>query len=460
MYRSALFPVLVLTAWVLLVAPGGSAMAAPSPSPPPTPGLTDARALVRVGKFDEALAVLRPLAAGRTVHADVLFYIGLAATGASQKPQVSEDTRDALLDEAIVALRTLLIDRPDLVRVRLELARAFFLKGKDSLARRHFERVLAGDLPPPVIANVQRFLREIRARKRWRVYFGAALAPDSNIGAASDERFIEIHIGGVPLPFRRDAEELTTSGVGLSLWTGGEYQHPLGDRLRLRVGGDLSRREYAGGNFDQTNLGVHAGPRWLADPRTDLSLLGSARRSLVAGSGDYDALGGRFEARRRLTPRVSVTGRTSWHDRRYREDRHLDGPARDLSFHANWVATPTVRIDGALGYGNVRPGRVRYRNSSRWVRMGAEVALPRGFAVGASAQLRWTDYEGEWPPHTPPGELREDRTRTLSASVHHRRFTLYGFSPELAVTNEARTTNAQLYDYRKNAAELRFVRQF
>ena len=92
--------------------------------------------------------------------------------------------------------------------------------------------------------------------------------------------------------------------------------------------------------------------------------------------------------------------------------------------------------------------------------MGIRKALPKGFSLGASAQLRWTDYGGEWPPHTPPGELREDRTRTLSASVHHRRFTLYGFSPELAVTNEARRTNAQSYDYRKNSAELRFVRRF
>ena len=422
--------------------------------------VVEAQALARGGKFDEALDLLRPLAAHRPVEPNVLFLLGLAGIGASQRPGVPEDERRALLDEAIAAFRTMLIDRPELVRVRLELARAFFLRGRDSLARRNFEQVLAGDLPPPVVANVQRFLREIRARKRWRVYFGAALAPDSNIGAASDERFIDIHIGGVPLPFRRNEEELTTSGVGLSLWTGGEYQHPLGDRVRLRAGGDVSRREYPGGDFDQTNLGVHLGPRWLAGPRMDLSLLGSARRSLVAGTGDYDALGGRLEAHRRLTPRVSVTGRASWHDRRYREDRHLDGPARDFSLSGSWVAAPTVRLDGALGYGDVRPGRVRYRNSGRWVRVGAQVALPRGFAVGASGQLRWTDYEGEWPPHTPPGELREDRTRTLSASVHHRRFTLYGFSPELAVTNEARRTNAQLYDYKKNAAELRFVRQF
>ena len=458
MHRSPLVPVLVLASFVLLAAPSGSATTA-SP-PPPTTGLTEARALLEAGKFDEVLAILRPLTTGRTVDAEVLFLIGLAAAGASQQPGVPEDDRKALLDEAIAAFRTMLIDRPDLVRVRLELARAFFLRGRDSLARRHFEQVLAGDLPPAVVANVQRFLIRIRARKRWSVYFGAALAPDSNIGAASDERFIQIHIGGVPLPFRRDQEELTTSGVGLSLWTGGEYQHPLGDRVRLRAGGDLSRREYPGGNFDQTNLGAHLGPRWLTGARTDVSVLGSARRSLVAGSADYDALGGRFEARRRLTPRVSVTGRASWHDRRYRVDRHLGGPVRDLSLSGSWVATPTVRLDGALGYGTERPELVRNRNTSRWLRVGAQMALPRGFAVGASAQLRWTDYDGEWPPHTPPGELREDRTRTLSASVHHRRFTLYGFSPELAVTNEARTTNAQLYDYKRNSAELRFVRQF
>ena len=458
MHRSAFLPVLVLAACVLLAAPSGGATVAPPP--PLAASLTEARALLEGGRFGEALAILRPLTTDRTVHADVLFLIGLAASGASEQPGVPEDEREALLDEAIGAFRTLLIDRPELVRVRLELARAFFLRGRDSLARRNFEQVLAGDLPPPVVANVQRFLIQIRARKRWRVYFGAALAPDSNIGAASDERFIDIHIGGVPLPFRRNEEELTTSGVGLSLWTGGEYQHPLGDRLRLRAGGDVSRREYPGGDFDQTNLGVHLGPRWLAGPRTDVSLLASARRSLVAGTGDYDALGGRFEVRRRLTPRVSVTGRASWHDRRYREDRHLDGPARELSLGGSWVAAPTVRLDGALGHSAVRPQRLRYRSSGRWVRVGAEVALPRGFAVGASAQYRWTDYEGEWPPHTPPGELRKDRTRTLSASVHHRRFTLYGFSPELAVTTEARTTNAQLYDYRKNFAELRFVRQF
>ena len=423
---------------------------------PRVAGVTDARAFIRQGRFDAALAILRPLAEAHPQHPNILFLNGLAALQKASQLARDDAERDALLDEAVHRFRAILIDRPELVRVRLELARTFFLKGRDTLAREHFERVLAGDLPPPVIANVQRFLGEIRARKRWNVYFGASLAPDSNIGSASDERIIQIF----GLPFRRDAEELTTSGVGLSLWGGGEYQYPVGDRVRIRAGGDLSRREYAGARFDQTNLAVHAGPRWLAGARTDVSLLASARRRLVAGDGDHDALGGRLELSHRLTPRASARVRGAWHDRRYREDRHLDGPYIDLSLGGNWVVTPTVRLNGTLGYGHERPETVSNRNASRWLRVGAEVALPRGFAVGGNAQVRWTDYDGPWFPHTPPGEHREDRTRTLSASVHHRRFTIYGFSPELALTTEVRTTNAQLYDYRKNAAEIRFVRQF
>ena len=419
-------------------------------------GLDAARALVGEGRYDEGLGVLRPLAARRPINPDVVFLIGFAALGAAQEPEVPEDKRDALLELAVRVFRTMLIDRPDLVRVRLELARAFFLKGEDALSREHFERVLAGDLPPSVIAKVQSFLGAIRARKRWSLYFGASVAPDSNIGAASDERFIYIF----GLPFRRDAEELTTSGVGLSLWTGGEYQHPVSDRFRLRAGGDLSRREYAGSEFDRTSLSVHAGPRWLAGERTVVSVLASANWSLAAGSGNYEETGGRLEVHRRLAPRLSVEGRASWRERRYWFGRNRDGPILDLSLGGVWMSTPTLRLNTTVGYGRERPTPLQNRNSSRWARLGAELALVGGFSVGASAQVRWTDYAGVWPLHTPPGERRKDRTRTLSASVHHRRLTLYGFSPELVVTNEARRTNAQLFDYRKNSAEIRLVRQF
>ena len=62
------------------------------------------------------------------------------------------------------------------MRVRLELAPAFLLKGEDSPEHDHFERALAGKVPATVVANVQRFLVETRARRRWTMYLGAAMA--------------------------------------------------------------------------------------------------------------------------------------------------------------------------------------------------------------------------------------------------------------------------------------------
>ena len=184
---------LVATAFLLLPATALGAEKAPpssAASQSAAAGTAKARALMKARRYEDALVVLRPLARGRTVQANVLFLTGLAAVEASQKPDLSEDARDALLDEAIDALRTILIGRPNLMRVRLELGRAFFLKGEDTLARLHFEQVLAGSPPAPVVLNVNRFLSRMRARKRWSLRVGMTLAPDSNIGAGSDERII------------------------------------------------------------------------------------------------------------------------------------------------------------------------------------------------------------------------------------------------------------------------------
>ena len=113
-----------------------------------------------------------------------------------------------------------------------------------------------------------------------------------------------------------------------------------------------------------------------------------------------------------------------------------------------------------MGYGRERPESQPWRNKTGWARLGASIALPYGFTVGGSGEMRWTQYEGGWFPFTRDGSSREDRTRILQASVFNRVFTIFGFSPQLVVVNEERASNAQLYDYKRTRAELRFVRQF
>ena len=114
------------------------------------------------------------------------------------------------------------------------------------------------------------FLNIMRARKRWTGYFGGAIAPDSNLNAASESEIIYIDTVFGRLPFQREGDFGAQSGFGVSVWGGGEYQQPLSERLRLRVGADLAVREYPAQRL-----------------RPDLP--GRPRRAALAGEPDYRA---------------------------------------------------------------------------------------------------------------------------------------------------------------------------
>ena len=405
------------------------------------------------------LALPAPAAWGQEDSTSARFQAGMDAVKAAMR--ADGDARDAHLDRAIAAFREILIDRPELVRVRLELARAFFLKEEDTLARRHFEQVLAGRPPAPVVMNIQRFLGTMRARRRWDAYFGMAVAPDSNLNAASSESTIWLDTPFGRLPFTRQGDYAPKSGLGVSIWSGGEYQYPLTNRLRLRSGARASIREYKGGRFDSHTTSADLGPRWLIDPRTEASLLATVERQWSAGTPENDRFGFRLETKRRLSPRFSLSGRASALRRNCRDCDWLDGPVREISLGASWVALPTLRLGGNVGRTWTGAESEHWRNASLQAGLGATLALPAGFTVGARASLRRTDYEGRGAAHnTIDGQQREDRNRTLSASVHNRGVTVAGFSPRLTAVAESRDTNAQALDYKRNRIELSFVRQF
>ena len=390
----------------------------------------------------------------------LLFQIGMRSLAEAEQADSSE-ARRTLYDKAIAAFRLILVNRPELIRVRLELARTFFFKGQDGLARRHFELVLAGGVPPSVAVNIHAFLNVMRARKRWTGYFGAAIAPDSNLNAASESEIIYIDTAFGRLPFQREGDFGAESGLGLSVWGGGEYQQPLSERLRLRVGADLAQREYPGRNFDQTFLAAHAGPRWLAGPITEFSLLATANRQWLGGHPFVDEMGVRLELDRRLTPLLWARGTAAYRERDHRHRDFLNGPGTDFTLSFFWTAAPVLRVQMTAGYERDHAASEHWRSLSRWVRVGTSLALPLGFTLGTSAQMRRTYYEGSGQVHlTLDGRRRFDRTRTFSISILNRAVTLFRFSPQLALIHEARLTNAQAQDYDRNRAELRFVRQF
>ena len=114
-------------------------------------------------------------------------------------------------EAAIVRFRAMLARNPNLPRVRLDLALAYFQAGEDHRAAYHFRLALGDkDLPPVIRARALALLDRIRRRKSWSVSGSLALAPDTNINQATSAR--EVALFGAPGRLSDDARQ--TSGVG------------------------------------------------------------------------------------------------------------------------------------------------------------------------------------------------------------------------------------------------------
>ena len=419
-----------------------------------------ARIHIRQGDWEKALALLKPHANNPDAVA-LLFEVSLALITTSQNPQLTKEEQHTLLDHAITSFHSILVADPDLVRVRLELARALFFKEQDALAQREFKRVLAGDIPPQVETNIQRFLKEIRARRRWSAYGGFALAPDTNIGQASEQRVIDIDIGGIKLPFIRDNPP-PTSGVGIRIYGGGEYQHPLNDKTRLRLGAGFTHRDYRGQLYDSTTFRIHAGPRFQVSERTQISLLTTAARRWNATEHAYDDLGFRIEGRYWPGRRSLITMDLARRSRHWTGDQGADsdGPLTDLSLGGQYQATPTIIVNGSLSWGRNWPAHPGLRTRSRTVSFGASRDFSQGITIGVNGSLNKVEYDTRRT--TADGSRRLDRTTDFSISATKRDLVIGGFSPRLSIGNAQRDSNNVPDDqnYERTYSDLSFVRQF
>jgi len=197
----------------------------PAKTDPTTITLDDSQAaqlLVANNRFEDAKRLLERVLAVKPDDSQALFL--LATIAVAQKNY----------DLAISLYRRILVREPGAERVRLELARAFFLKGDYDNADRQFRFARAGDIDNTVKANIDHFLSAINRLREWTLNFSFALAPDTNQNAATSASQVSIF----GLPFALDKGARKQSGIGLAGDIGGEWSPLLDDNLKARIGAD------------------------------------------------------------------------------------------------------------------------------------------------------------------------------------------------------------------------------
>jgi hypothetical protein len=468
---------------------GGSSLASEVDSNAPTDEQVAAAAaaaerLLGQGRSGEALAIIKPVAEARPDSDQATFSMGLAALAvgdaavrAGSKPK--KPPAKEYFDLAIKSFRGMLVEHPSNLRVRLELARALFSRGhcitpprnlvKHFLgddcwaAEQHFLRVVGADVPPQVVLNVRRFIQVCRARKRASGSLTLALAPDTNVNTSTSAQTVNIF----GLPFQLDDQARAKSGIGVVGTLGTEVQRPLpklkwfpGSAARLRVGGTIYRREYSGGEFDDSNYGIYAGPRFIGN-RGQMSFLFQADRRTVNGRPYSRQYGLRAEGVRLITRRIWAGGSV---EGSRQTALGLDGPIGKpgLSWNSqaflNYTILPSLNVRFMGGSGKEKTDRLSTRHRSRWVGLMGSYDLPWGFSVSAAQQLFLTNFEqalvlfGPDPPKT--------RLWFSRIQFYNRLIQIKGFSPSVSFIREDRHANLTLYSYQRYRMEGGWVRVF
>jgi tetratricopeptide (TPR) repeat protein len=157
--------------------------------------------LVQEGKPDEAIKILRVITLDKNPD----------YRNEARFRQAQILTRMHKLAEAAVLYRAILDEKPDVGRVRLELATVFAQMGDLSAAQHEMRQAQAGGLPPEVAQAVDRYVAALRSMKPWGGSFELTLAPDSNINRTTSAKTLDTVIA--PLILSDDARE--RSGLGL-----------------------------------------------------------------------------------------------------------------------------------------------------------------------------------------------------------------------------------------------------
>ncbi|WP_306251312.1 surface lipoprotein assembly modifier [Parvularcula sp. IMCC14364] len=438
---------LVAASW-LAVLPVGEALAAPgqtvsaqhAPEMVTLSGqqaLKVAEELLVKEEYDEAEAILTRLAAADPDKVDIYqvrFLTGLLAVGRKDFVAAEEHFR-IILDQ-----------KPDLIRVRLELARSLYEQQKDGAAAYHFRYVLGNGLPEETKKIVRQFLHRIEARKVFHLQLGTAIVPNSNINNGPKDDTVTVF----GLPFQLDDAAQKQSGTGLSTSLNVAAFPILTDRLRLETRAGARVVDYSNADFDDVFMSFEIGPR-LQMKKANLSVLGAFSKRWFGGERFSRSHGMRMVLTTPLSDRMRFSLRSSYAQVDYSSNPGRSGPVYSGAFSVQRVMDK--RTVAGLGFQVTREEATANNLKNHQYRLNGFISreLPWGITGQVAPDYYIRDFQSS---------SRLDETYGLSFRVTKRDWRYHGFAPVFSYSYLKNVSNNPFFNYDRHSADIGVTRNF
>ncbi len=409
--------------------------------------LTRAAALVEQRRFAEATPLIEALGAAPGHAMERHFLAGYVAV----------ETGD--IDAAIGQFRAALAIDPKQTRVRLELARAMMLRGRDGAADYNF-RLAQQDsgLPPDIAATIRASRGILRDRRPWHGSSEFGFAPDTNINNGTSAQTVDVVIGNQMIPLTLDAAARARSGLGQTGSFTAGYRFSVAGDTALLIDADGQGTNYKGTDTDDFTAQVAIGPEFRPSDQTTLSMQGIGLQRWYGGSRVATQAGARVSLQHGLTEasrlgltvdaRHNASGFSSaysgWNFALYATYERV--VARSLIASVNLFA----RAD--------RLGEAAYSSNEIGVGLGIGGELIHGINAGISVNGSRASFLA--PLAALSSSARGDWRMSGRMYVGLRSFRFLGFSPSVTYSYTRNASSLNLHDNRRSRFAFALARYF
>ncbi len=353
---------------------------------------------------------------------------------------------------AVERFKAILERHPDLTRVQLELAAAYYASGIDDKAKLHFKSSLSQKLPFSVEASVMEFLRQIDARKPWSASFAFSLLPESNPSRSSELKVVSV--GG--LPFELDQESMPSSGVG-GLFSGGlSRSSKISANLRGLLAISGAAKIYERSEWNDVTIAADIGLSQLTE-RGSMSEGFRFGWQWIGGERFRRSLGIWTQIRWRMSESVGFDLPVSLDYRKYDTQTYRDGP--QLSFNPKFSFAINDRtLIGIQPLVEIIDAKTAHHKKDV-VGIGLELrkTFENGFSISLNPSFNRTRHAAKNPLFD---VKRLDKQFVFSVGLSSRSIQYKGFTPAVSYVYERNQSNIAVNEYRNHGLNFNLSRIF
>lgn len=374
------------------------------------------------------------------------------------------------ISKAIQSFQSLLMQQPNFVRARLELARLYYQDGLLKESQQEFEQVLQSpQLPQPVITNIEAYLEAILQKQSFNGTFAIAAGYEFNINESSESTTCLYPLADGKCGYIRSTPKAIDS-MAINIETTLNHNWQLWDHHGatlsfLGCGTDYNKQQ--ANNFSNSTLNLSAGYRY-QDYAHELSLTPLMEYRHQDDQKLYFATGARVSYGQNLTYttlgkwltrplRASVD--VEYKDFNYQEDyAHNDGDQWSVYSSLYLTTNPNnqwfVNLDYLDRNNREKPNAYQQKGAG----VGVHKRWNNGLISTIMARYRKREHKAK---STLLGATRQDQQLSLYGNVRMPKLSWHGFEPSLSYQYRHNNSNIDwLYDYETSSVWLKMSRVF